>query len=279
MKKLAILCFLLFFLLTGCASGETGSMSKTVPACAQIELEPIAPIVELCRQVEYIIHAGGEIDGYAGSNSREALEMSYAAGCRFIELDFNFTSDGQLACIHDWYTQYSSAITNNVPLTAAEFRNCRIYDTYTPMLLEDVAAFMVMHDDLYIVTDIKDDNIAGLTYIAETYPELRYRFIAQIYKEEEYDTAWDLGFENIIYTLYRLDWAGKTDTKHLAAFAGENLLFAYTFASQLCDVEGYVENMLSCGVPLYIHTVNGEAEQEKYFSMGIAAIYTDERKN
>ena len=36
--------------------------------------------------------------------------------------------------------------------------------------------------------------------------------------------------------------------------------------------------MLNAGVPLYIHTVNGDAEQQVYFDMGIDGIYTDEWK-
>ncbi|MBQ7922638.1 MAG: hypothetical protein IJ325_08695 [Clostridia bacterium] len=284
MKKLLILCFLSLFFLTGCGcfSGnfqDYAGLPRSVPVYGSDGMDPIEPIVELNRQVRFITHGAGEIDGFAGSNSREALEGAYEEGCRFIELDFNFTADGELACIHDWYTQYSSAITDNVPLTAAAFRDCRIYDAYTPMLLDDAAAYLERYDDLYIVTDIKDDNIAGLTYIAAKYPHLRDRFIAQIYSEDEYSVVWDLGFENIIFTLYRLDWTAKTDVENLRKFAEEHLLFAYTFASQLCDLDGYTEDMLTCGVPLYVHTVNGEAEQEKYFAMGISAIYTDERKN
>lgn len=257
---------------------EGTAVPKTYPMTAEAVMDRAEVIVELCRQVRFITHAAGAVDGMAGSNSREAMEAACGAGCRFVELDFNFTADGELACVHDWYTQYSSAITDNVPLTAAEFRECRIYDTYTPMLLEDAAAFLLQYDDLYIVTDIKDDNLAGLAHIASRYPELRHRFIAQIYHEDEYDAVWEMGFENIIYTLYRLDWAGKTDTDHLRELAGEKLLFGYTFAADLCSLDGYVEEMLTCGVPLYIHTVNGDTEQDGYFAMGISGIYTDEQK-
>ena len=43
-------------------------------------------------------------------------------------------------------------------------------------------------------------------------------------------------------------------------------------------MEGYVNGMKKAGVPLYIHPVNGEAEQQAYFDMGIDGIYTDEWK-
>ena len=297
MRQFGAFWLSLIFLLTGHMAEPGGvSVPSSSPTCAdsvleQIEtIEPLEPVgiivpaeptelvADLNRQIRFITHGAGTIDGLAGSNSREALEAAYAAGCRFVELDFNFTADGDLACIHDWVSQYSSGITDCVPLTADRFRECRIYDAYTPMLLSDVASYLAAYTDLYIITDIKDDNLAGLAHIAAAYPNLRSRFIVQIYSEDEYDAAWDLGFSQIIYTLYRLDWAEKTDTNHLREFTKEHLLFAYTFAAQLCHLDGYVEEMLTCGVPLFVHTVNGDEEQERYFAMGISGIYTDERK-
>lgn len=230
----------------------------------------------LRADIRYIIHAAGEIDGTVGSNSAEGLANAYDAGDRYIELDFNFTADGYLACIHDWYTEYTSAIPENGhALTLAEFRAAKIYDRLTPLDLETLAAFMTSHEDLYIITDIKDDNLAGLSYIAETYPALVERFIPQIYAGDEYDPVRALGYEYIIYTLYRLDWNSKTDTEALCAYAAGHPLLAFTFSYELCAVDGYVDGMRSAGIPLYIHTVNDLLEQEAYFAMGISGIYTD----
>ena len=53
------------------------------------------------------------------------------------------------------------------------------------------------------------------------------------------------------------------------------LTFNYTL---IHDAAGYLDGMLSLDVPLFIHTVNGDEEQEKYFEMGISGIYTDEVK-
>lgn len=226
--------------------------------------------------IRYIIHAAGEMDGTVGSNSLEGLENAYDAGDRYVELDFNFTSDGHLACIHDWYVEYTSAIPENGhALTLAEFRAAKIYDRLTPLDLDTLADFMAEHDDLYIITDIKDDNIAGLTCIAEAYPELQSRFIPQIYAGDEYDPVRALGYEYVIYTLYRLDWNSKTDTRALCEYAAGHPLLAFTFSYELCAVEGYVDGMLQSGIPLYIHTVNDPAEMETYLALGITGFYTD----
>ncbi len=246
--------------------------------------EEVATIREDMR---YIIHAAGRLTGvdkegttrtYDGSNSLEGLRQCAEAGCEVIEIDFNFTADGQLACIHDWYTEYADEITDNVPLTLEEFLNCKIYRNFTPIWLGDIVDFLREHDGTYIVTDIKDDNIAGITAIAEYCPDLKNRFIVQIYNEDEYDAVRELGFEYIVYTLYRLDWAPKVNWKALGSFAQTHPLIGYTFSYELCSVDGYVEGMLQSGVPLYIHTVNGEEEQQPYFDMGITGIYTDDVK-
>ena len=242
-------------------------------------------VAELREDIKYIIHAAGRLEGvdlygeartYDGSNSPEGLMQCSAAGARFVELDFNFTSDGELVCLHDWYRQYAPEITDYEALTLEEFLGARIYRNYTPICLDDVAEWLINNPDSYIVTDIKDDNPRGLSKIAEDYPDLRNRFIVQIYAEEEYDVARSLGFDYIIYTLYRLDWAGKTDWRHLGEFEAEHPLVGFTFDYTLIgSAQGYLSGMLSLDVPLFIHTVNEQGEQEKYFAMGIDGIYTD----
>ena len=47
---------------------------------------------------------------------------------------------------------------------------------------------------------IKEDCAAGAALIAQRCPDLRSRFIIQIYHPEEYDQVADLGFEHIILT-------------------------------------------------------------------------------
>lgn len=64
-----------------------------------------------------------------------------------------------------------------------------------------------------IVTDIKEDCAAGAALIAQRCPDLRSRFIIQIYHPEEYDQVADLGFEHIILTVYQMSWSEKQDTR------------------------------------------------------------------
>lgn len=280
-KKKCILPLACVLLFTACGPLGVSTPSPVLPEDASVYAADPLPDTHgtLQESIRYITHAAGSIDGMAGSNSLEALTGAYDAGCRYIEIDFQFTADGDLACIHDWYRQYTSAIPENgTALTLEQFKQCRIYDTYTPLWLDSLAAFMTDHPDLYIITDIKTDNPKAAALIGERYPHLTDRFIIQIYNGDEYDAVREAGFANIIYTLYMLDWNSKTDTDALCAYAAGHPLLAYTFSYELCTVEGYVDGMLEAGIPLYIHTVNGTDEQQVYFDMGIDGIYTDERK-
>ncbi|MBR5445067.1 MAG: hypothetical protein IKV57_03030 [Clostridia bacterium] len=281
MKKFLLTALTALLVLTGCGTGGISSPNAALPPDASAYAAQPLPDshAELQQAIWYITHAAGAIDGMAGSNSLEALTGAYEAGCRYIEIDFQFTADGDLACIHDWYRQYTSAVPEDgTALTLEAFQNCRIYDKYTPLWLDSLADFMTAHPDLYIITDIKTDNPQAAAIIGERYPELTDRFIIQIYNGDEYDAVREAGFDHIIYTLYMLDWNSKTDTKALCEYAAGHPLLGFTFSYELCDVDGYVKGMMKAGIPLYVHTVNGDEEQLKYFEMGISGIYTDEWK-
>jgi glycerophosphoryl diester phosphodiesterase len=231
-----------------------------------------------------IIHAGGELWGvdsegtyrsFLGSNSLEGLENCAANGYNAIELDFSFTSDGHLVCIHDWSSEYIDTIETGTPLTYDEFMSSKIFWNFTPLDIETVGVFTEEHPDVYIITDIKESFSDAVDAIAAALPELKDRIVVQIYSEDDYDIASGAGFSNIIYTLYRLDWQSKTDTDALIKFERSHPLIGFTFAKELCDEKNYVSKLSKAGVPLYVHTVNDSAEIQKYRALGVYGVYTD----
>lgn len=221
-----------------------------------------------------IIHAGGSIDNHVGSNSLEALNTSYAKGYRFIEMDFRFSSDGEAVCIHDWSKYYSSQL-GSTPVTAAEFAKVRIYNHYTSVTLDSLAAWLGEHPDVYIITDCKDDNLTLLTKIAREYADLMPQMIPQIYQYAEYETVRALGYSNIILTLYCLPtYAEKADGAANAAFAKQHGLLAVTADATLANAD-FVRAFTDAGVPLFVHTVNDLSEQQRLYDLGVTCIYTD----
>ena len=115
MRKLTLLLMLLL-LLGACASPAAPSPSPSpapMEAPAPDPSPTLAPSPEpapeeppaMAEDGEHprlIAHAGGAVYGYRLTNSLEALDRAWEAGFRFIELDFQRTSDGEIVLIHDW---------------------------------------------------------------------------------------------------------------------------------------------------------------------------------
>lgn len=229
-----------------------------------------------CVYYDYILHAGGVTsDGITGSNSLEALEHSYKRGYRTIELDFCFTEDEKLVCVHDFDAYYTKLREGGIFSDEFEEARCDTYE-FTSLTLDHLATWLTKHKDVIIVTDIKERNAAGARLIAENYPELLDNFCFQIYDMRDYAEVHDLGFENIILTLYYMSWNEKMDTDAIVEFAKENKLAGITFDHTLADgVTEYVSKLLAADTPLFVHTVNDRNEQKRFFDMGISGVYTD----
>ena len=117
--------------------------------------------------MDYIVHAGGQAGDDIGTNSLEAINNSFLYGYRYIEIDFNFTSDGKLVCVHDWDTDYfRMGKPAGKVLSSEEFDNAKVLAKYTTMTAEELAQWLYQKPNTYVITDIKENNIAGLQYLA-----------------------------------------------------------------------------------------------------------------
>ena len=102
----------------------------------------------------YIAHAGGMIDGYRYTNSLDALDLSYANGFRMFELDLIYTSDKVLVAAHDWnYWKNITSCDKYLPVTKKHFLEHLIYDTYTPLTIDEINEWFKEHPDAILVTD------------------------------------------------------------------------------------------------------------------------------
>ena len=243
-----------------------------------------------CRQMlrsdRYIIHAGGFVEDETGemlsyTNSREALENCYENGNRICELDFMMTSDGKVVCAHNedeedtWAHGIVAQGKTNEQLNFYEFMGAKFNGMLTTMSLENLTEFMREHTDFYIVTDVKDDNIGVCGIISEDYPDLRNRFIVQIYHPDEYERIRELGFCYVIYTLY-MATPDELTADATREFINDADLVGVTFWMDY--PESFTESfevLRQSGLPLFVHTVNDKEQMESYIDMGIDGIYTD----
>lgn len=233
---------------------------------------------DVIEKSRYIIHAGGFIEGKNGerydyTNSKDALLNAYEQGNRVIEIDFMKAADGKIICGHN-DENWCKGIDSDKPLSSVEFEEAKIYGEFQTMSLSELIQFMRKHDDLYIVTDVKDGNNYFCMTISQECPDLKDRFIIQIYHKEEYEDVYYMGFHKIIYTLYKSS-EKELQTDVLQNFAKDYPLVGFTFFYYIADDEDFFSGMQRTKVPLYVHTLNDEREIEQYFSKGISAIYTD----
>lgn len=220
----------------------------------------------------YVAHAGGAFSGLHYTNSIDALTTN-AHHYSLFELDFVFTADGHLVCMHDWNESalrtFGRALTP--PPTLLEFeRLVAANPHYKNCTAASLKRWLSENPTKKIVTDIKDDNLAGLGYIANNFPDYQSRFIPQIYTPDEYAAVRALGFKDIIWTLYRY----QDRNAEVAQQAQTMDLFAVTMNEKRAN-KGLACRLAKHGILSYVHTINDVTQAQALFRRGVSGVYTD----
>ena len=249
-----------------------------------VDVLPVRREVEAVRtaisETGRIVHAGGFLwtedgDLVAYTNSWDALVNMYGQGNRICEIDIRETYDGVLVCAHGDDVHLATGSDLPVTATAEEFENTRIFGEFTPMTVDMLADFMREHPDLYIITDAQGDNLDICRKLAGAYPDLKDRFIIQIYHEDEYDGIRGMGFQYVIYTLYRSEDAER-NLWQVGRFAQSHELVGITAQRELFDSLKNRLAMACCGTPYMFHTVDDvHVLEEMLRKPYVCAVYTD----
>ena len=225
---------------------------------------------------ENVMHAGGETpDGRRGTNSIDAMNTSYDKGEYWLELDFCLTSDSHFVCLHDFDAFYSEKITGTDIPDLETFESIRksTYDYESPTLYS-LISWLDTHPRAVIVTDVKENNLEFAELLSQTYPEYIDRFAIQIYGRDEYAHVESLGFDKIIYTLYKQPLE-RYDAKLMREFAqASEKLIAFTYAADADNSESIAE-IAEIGLPVYIHTINTVEERDFWRGIGVYGFYAD----
>lgn len=220
-----------------------------------------------------VAHAGGSIEGGTYTNSLEALDLWYERGCRWFEVDLDWTSDGRLVAIHDWNAAAER-------LFGEEFNGCWMdrrafleqerLDGLTSLDEESLGRWLKLHPDAIVVTDCKWANIDALALLSVVIPEALPQLVPQIYSFEEYDAVRALGFERLILTTYRME----AQDEEVADFAASHDLEAVTMPEDRA-FGNLPARLAEIGVPSYAHTINDAGKFSRLQELGIHGIYTD----
>jgi glycerophosphoryl diester phosphodiesterase len=221
-----------------------------------------------------IAHAGGIYKGLTYTNSYEALDTNLKAGFRYFELDFLFTKDGKLICLHDWNENFKRTFgkTTDEPLSHEEFKELVDKNNkFTNCTLTGLAQWMNKNPEAVIITDIRGNVRKALSKIARRLPEAHRRVIPQIYDAKQYLWIEELGFDSVIWTLYR-----TTDSTRSVLYQTSRWNLPFAVAMPQSRVEsGLPEQLNELGIPSYVHTINRRKQWKYLQTKGVTEIYTD----
>jgi glycerophosphoryl diester phosphodiesterase len=222
-----------------------------------------------------IAHAAGGMPNAVYTNSREAFDASYRRGFCLIETDFRFARDGKLVLVHDWSDAYGPLSQLDLllagPPISADFMAHATRYGLTPQDLSGLLTWMAAHPSVSIITDTKEDNVRFLRALTQRLDATaKSRFIVQIYSPEELPEARRLGFEHIIFTLYK---SQMSDADVIDVARRENL-FGVTMPVARART-GLAPRLVAAGVRVFAHTVNSAKEGATLAKAGVAGVYTD----
>ena len=207
-------------------------ISLLFSCCKQEESKDFSP--------QLIAHAGGAIDSCVYTNSREAMELAFKKGFRFIEFDLLFTSDSVLVAAHSWseFNRMTGCedFGDSVP-TYADFSSRKIHDRYTPLSAAGINEFFEPNDSLYLVTDkISDPDV-----LQRCFPNLKERMVVEAFSFQHYCQLKSRGYFRVLYSCMAQDLnatlfsssLGEIEWFALHTSAFDNMVFK--FINELCD--------------------------------------------
>jgi glycerophosphoryl diester phosphodiesterase len=227
-------------------------------------------------EIRWIAHAGGVYQGHEYTNSMEALNESYGKGFRMFEVDFSWTADARLVCLHDWNKTAQMLFGDDVtePLTYGAFVERKTLIGVTPCTPETLQAWLGKHADAVLITDFKHDAVPGLALLSREMADVQKQIIPQIYQPRQYEKVRRLGYTNVIWTLYKM--RGGMTNERLNKILSQKKLYAVTVQKQRIAKVNLSKVMQKHKVPLFTHPVDECAELKPLMRAGVSGFYSAE---
>ncbi len=221
-----------------------------------------------------IFHAGGGIDGLDYTNSKEALEAVLEKGESFVEIDFMYTSDHELVCMHKWGEQWGKEEAPSIE----EFISSKIYGKYSAMTAAELIQYMECYPNLYIIIDTKEENqievVESLVALSAEHTDITERLIIQLYADgikEKIQQIYPFSDENFLFTAYKF---GSNYPNKIMEICYDENITVVTVPYDVWDKETK-ELYASKGFVVFEHTVNRPDFAMKSLEEGVHGFYTD----
>lgn len=247
------------------------------------------------KNQQYIMHAGGSIDGRNYTNSLEALTTNYEQGNRIFEIDLNFTSDGHLVLVHGW-TEYDYKYrlginynAKNPVMSLEQFKKTKIYNKYTTMTIEDLIKFMSEHKYSYFILNIKGGSnhkvstkaIKQVVAAANNDKNILNRFViwgynTKVIKEIKKIYKFDLLALNI---KSYANMEKKLDThKEIIEYIKKQGIDIIMYQYNDFDLKTSKE-AAKAGIETFIYTVDSINFAKPFFAQGVTMAFTNKLRN
>lgn len=277
---LMLVCVVCTLSLTMNVSTQEEEMKSSITTCDFID--------SWYNENRVITHSLGGIEGKTYTNSIDALDVNYQQGKRVFEADFNYTSDGKIILTHDFQETENNLIDfpdGYIP-TYKEFMNNRIYYKYHPSDAKQLFEYMDEHVDMYLVTDIKYDDIANVTNIlnelvqmakAKNMENVLDRLIIQFYSEQNYyDIQAIYPFKNYIYSLYA---ERMKDFTSVTNFCVANDIPVVLMKSSWVKDETTLNIFNENNIKVYVYTLNNLTKIFERKNQGVYGFVSDYANN
>ncbi len=248
-------------------------MRKFIDFCLNIIPVSQAPL-SISRkplQSDVVAHALGQWNGENYLNCQEAFEENYAKGLRLFETDFSLTSDGAVVLFHDGHEERFGLKKS---FTEVDFLSARPFGSHL-LNLEALGKLLLKYPDSKIITDVKDDNLKVLMIINQKLNQMGVnvssQIIPQIYHPSEFPKIKAMGFEQMIFTVYRF----KKRKNLTARFLRQNPeISALTVPDKWIEKKNYVKLAKQCDIDIFVHSINDEKRREQLKKLGVRGIYS-----
>jgi len=228
-------------------------------------ISPMQPIVLVTsKDFVFIAHAAGAVNGNPYQNSIEGLNSSFIKGCKYMEMDFDWTTEQQLVATHGWENFFGDPVQGIMNLE--EFKKRKRSDGSTQMTFEDVDKWLLSHPGVSLITDVKANNLGALVIFrsSQSYRQI----IPQVYSFMEFSKAKKMGFKQIILTNYVTSYSNSA----LLRFAEQAQPAAITVPTIRLN-ESLIASLAEVGTPVFTHPVSHRADLD-LLPKGIKGIYS-----
>ena len=268
---------------------ETQQQTQAQPTLHSAELDAdgdgvVDPVPWICDS-KTVAHAGGtyrEGDKTTTyTNSAATLIQNYELGQRTFEFDFSLTTDGELACLHNW--------DNNTPLTRDEWLSKSVAtsggDALATMVVGDLYDTMLGLPNMVMVADTKapvyKEAEQSTIYrrlaeaAKERSPALLARILPYVYSARGYEIAHAAyPWPKVIYAAY----ADATEPVEQVM----NFVLSHDDVVGICAHYGdtrfnqaVLARLHEKGKLMYVYTVNEVAHARSLMAYGDDVMITD----